>query len=109
MVWAALSFVTEIPADRRGGRDGPTPKPTPCVVQVARVSGTIRKSEEELVRRARREIVRAKILGGDGEERALERLLGGKGKGRDVEMEMGGVDFLDEGGIEDEDMGDDSD
>lgn len=49
LVWAALSFVTQIP----GGR------PERCVVQVVRVSGTIKKVEEEAVRLARRSIVRA--------------------------------------------------
>jgi len=32
-----------------------------CVVRVVRVSGTIRKAEEELLRRARRDVVRAKL------------------------------------------------
>ncbi|CZT23210.1 related to POP5 Protein required for processing of tRNAs and rRNAs [Ramularia collo-cygni] len=49
LVWAALSFVTHVP----GGR------PERCVVQVVRVSGTIKKVEEEAVRLARRGIVRA--------------------------------------------------
>lgn len=35
----------------------------PCVVRVVRVSGTIKKSEEELLKRARREIIRAKMDG----------------------------------------------
>ena len=33
----------------------------PCVIRVVRVSGTIRKAEEELIRRARRDVVRAKL------------------------------------------------
>jgi ribonuclease P/MRP protein subunit POP5 len=47
MVWAALSFATHIPK----------PHNTPCVFQVVKVSGTIRKSEEGAIKRAR-EIVR---------------------------------------------------
>lgn len=34
--------------------------PRPCVFQVVRVSGTIKKSEEEAIRRARAAILRAK-------------------------------------------------
>ena len=46
--------MTELPGVRRGeiGRR--------CVIQVVRVSGTIRKSEEELLRRAKQDLVRAK-------------------------------------------------
>jgi ribonuclease P/MRP protein subunit POP5 len=49
MVWAALSFVTRLPK----------PHNTPCVFQVVRVSGTIRKSEEEAIKRARETVRRA--------------------------------------------------
>lgn len=49
MVWAALSFVTRLPR----------PIDQICVVQVVRVSGTIKKAEEEAIRRARAVIVRA--------------------------------------------------
>lgn len=67
---------------------------TRCVIQVARVSGTIRKSEEELLRRARRDVVRAKLDGMSEETALLEGLVGGtgggavilaKGKGRAIE------------------------
>lgn len=56
LVWAALSHVTELPPQRRGGAG------TPCVVRVVRVSGTIRKAEEELIRRAKRDVVRARMV-----------------------------------------------
>lgn len=67
----------------------------PCVFQVVRVSGTIRKSEEEAIRRARGAILRAKrkdeedrggmtalqaILRGTGEDESFG--VGGKGGGR---------------------------
>ena len=38
----------------------------PCVMQVVRVSGTIKKAEEEAIRRARAAILRAKRENGDG-------------------------------------------
>ncbi|KAJ9652986.1 RNA-binding protein pop5 [Neophaeococcomyces mojaviensis] len=55
IVWAALTHVTELPSPRRGEPG------KPCVIRVVRVSGTIRKAEEELIRRTRRDIVMAKL------------------------------------------------
>ena len=54
---------------------------TPCVIRVVRVSGTIRKSEEELLRRSRREVVRAKAEGrSTNEDEELFGLFPEKGK-----------------------------
>lgn len=53
-----------------GGRE------RPCVFRVLRVSGTMRKAEEEAIRRARREIVRARGL---EEESVLGDLVGAAG------------------------------
>lgn len=47
MVWSAMTFINKLPDGRA------------CVFQVIRVSGTIRKSEEEAIRRARLSILRA--------------------------------------------------
>ncbi|KAK1069308.1 RNA-binding protein pop5 [Friedmanniomyces endolithicus] len=49
LVWSALTFTTRLPR----------PVDQPCVFQVVRVSGTIRKAEEEAIRRARLSIRRA--------------------------------------------------
>jgi ribonuclease P/MRP protein subunit POP5 len=77
------------------------------VVRVVRVSGTIRKSEEEVLRRARRDIVRAKREGRDAEDDqdTLESLVGqNKGKGRATgdtlraQEEVLGIEDLDEDG-----------
>jgi ribonuclease P/MRP protein subunit POP5 len=67
-----------------------------CVFRVLRVSGTMRKAEEEAIRRARREIVRVR----DAEEKGvLGDLVGVVEKGGDaVECVM------DESGDEDESM-----
>ncbi|KAF2121375.1 Rpp14/Pop5 family-domain-containing protein [Lophiotrema nucula] len=51
MVWAALTFMTKLPK----------PNDAPVVVRVVRVSGTIKKAEEEVIRRARDLILRAKM------------------------------------------------
>lgn len=77
---------------------------TPCVVQVVRVSGTIRKSEEELLRRARRDVVRAKLEGNSEEAVLLEGLVGcgGKPSGSGKRIPAPFVNTnVEEGGIED--------
>jgi ribonuclease P/MRP protein subunit POP5 len=48
LVWAALTFTSQLPKIGQ-----------PCVLQVVRVSGTIRKAEEEAVRRAQLAIRKA--------------------------------------------------
>jgi ribonuclease P/MRP protein subunit POP5 len=92
VVWAALTYLTELPGNRR--EEGKK-----CVVQVVRVSGTIRKSEEELLRRNKRDIVRVreweeKTEGGDG---VLARLIGAAqgGSGQVQAVQIDG-DVLDE-------------
>lgn len=60
LVRTALTHITELPVSRRG-----TPGKH-CVIRVVRVSGTIRKAEEELLRRARQDVVRAKTVEGGG-------------------------------------------
>jgi ribonuclease P/MRP protein subunit POP5 len=53
MIWAALTFIKEL-----GGRE--------CVITVRRVSGTIKKAEEEILRRDKRSLQMAKTGGGLG-------------------------------------------
>ena len=47
-----------------------------CTFHVVRVSGTIRKAEEEAIRRAREMILRAKRSSGDASGTALAAILG---------------------------------
>jgi len=98
LVWAALSHITELPRTR-GGEAGPS-----CVIRVVRVSGTIRKAEEELLRRAKRDVVRAK-LAVDGKElpwMAGVADRGFKGKAKEVaDVSMESIEDL-SGGEEDE-------
>ncbi|KAJ6024106.1 hypothetical protein N7540_004903 [Penicillium herquei] len=62
LVWSALTYMSHVPAPGgdvgqkrpNGGRE------RPCVFRVLRVSGTMKKAEEEAIRRARREIVRVR-------------------------------------------------
>ncbi|KIW21246.1 hypothetical protein PV08_01826 [Exophiala spinifera] len=105
LVWASLTFMDTLPGPQRGS---PAVR---CVTRVVRVSGTIRKSEEEVLRRARRDIVRAKREGREDEDG--ENILGGlldqnNGKGsaqlpslRAREEEEGIVDLDDEDDLED--------
>lgn len=74
-------------AGNYGGRD------QECVIRVVRVSGTVKKAEEEVVRRARRDIVRVRALEAASEDTGgLERMFG---SGQDAAHNE------DEGGIED--------
>jgi ribonuclease P/MRP protein subunit POP5 len=56
MVWTALTHVTHLP----------NPANLPVVVRVIRVSGTIKKAEEEVIRRSQLIIRRAKTWEGRG-------------------------------------------
>ncbi len=53
MVWAALTYVTRLPR-----------VDTPVVCRVLRVSGTIKKAEEEVIRRSQKIVKRAKAWEG---------------------------------------------
>jgi ribonuclease P/MRP protein subunit POP5 len=50
MLWSTLTFMDHVPV-----KDG-----RPCIFRVVRVSGTIRKAEEEAIRQAKRLILAAK-------------------------------------------------
>jgi ribonuclease P/MRP protein subunit POP5 len=56
MVWTALTYVTHLPK----------PADLPVVVRVIRVSGTIKKAEEEVIKRSQLIIRRAKTWEGKG-------------------------------------------
>ena len=62
--------MTHLPAERKEG------KGRPCVIQVVRVSGTIRKAEEEAIRRAKGAILKAKREAGESEMEGLDAFLG---------------------------------
>lgn len=66
LVWAALSFMNRVPV-----WDG-----RPCVFRVVRVSGTVRKVEEEAIRRAKLLILAARDeIAGRTSSNALGTLL----------------------------------
>ncbi|KAI9798017.1 MAG: hypothetical protein M1835_005020 [Candelina submexicana] len=91
LVWAAMSFITALPPEKK-----------PCVIQVVRVSGTIKKAEQEAIRRARASIMSARRAAGDTGENELDKYL--------ARVEEGDAEKAEAmEGIEDEDGDDDDD
>jgi ribonuclease P/MRP protein subunit POP5 len=90
MVWAALTYMTKLPR----------PIDTPVVVKVVRVSGTIKKAEMEVIKRAKDIILRAKIeqRGGAGARMSMVGHIV-----KNVEKRKEVLVQVDEGGDEDED------
>ncbi|KAF4252858.1 hypothetical protein CNMCM8714_007065 [Aspergillus fumigatus] len=64
LVWTALTYMSQVPDFNNGGMKKGAPagagKMRSCVFRVMKVSGTMKKVEEEAIRRARREISRLK-------------------------------------------------
>ncbi|KAF1950169.1 hypothetical protein CC80DRAFT_427480 [Byssothecium circinans] len=85
MIWAALTFVTELPK----------PLDTPVVIKVVRVSGTIRKAEEEVIRRAKAIIRRARAEGDGVGGKMVESVVEAVEKRREVESRV--LAHVDEG------------
>ncbi|KAF3384555.1 hypothetical protein F1880_003047 [Penicillium rolfsii] len=84
LVWSALTYMSHVPAVTEPGATGAGQRrpnggrERPCVFRVLRVSGTMRKAEEEAIRRARREIVRVR---GMEEKGVLGDLISGAESG----------------------------
>lgn len=92
MVWAALTYITRLPK----------PIDIPVVVRVIRVSGTIKKAEEEVIRRSQQIIKRAKTWQGAGELPMLQSVEKAAEKERREEEVLARVDVR----SEDEEMSD---
>ncbi|KAF1985110.1 hypothetical protein K402DRAFT_335092 [Aulographum hederae CBS 113979] len=96
LVWAALSYVTRLPK----------PVDKEVVVRVVRVSGTIRKAEEEAIKRAKVAMLKARK---DGDVLGELGLDGGLW-GRELEKEeVGGIEDEEANVDEDEEEDEDSD
>ena len=80
---------------RKTARDG---QPRSCAMQVVRVSGTIKKAEEEAIKRARAAILQAKRESGGESADGLLGLLGGDDDG----ASHAGVDVTARSDVEDE-------
>lgn len=78
MVWAALTYITHLPK----------PLDTPVVIRVVRVSGTIKKAEEEVIRQSQHIIKRARAWDGAGELPMLQSVEKAADKERQRESEV---------------------
>lgn len=78
LVWAALTIMDRVPTKHGPGK--------PCIFRVVRVSGTIKKVEQEAIRRARLLVLAAKDeMAGKGSD-ALDSLFGSKDSANEVSM-----------------------
>lgn len=90
LAWAALTFVTELPGATKGSSEG-----VRCVFRVVRVSGTIKKVEEEAVRRARRMI---SAVQGNGENAGtLQAVFGAEDEQGIEDIDADDMEISDEG------------
>ena len=80
------------------GKTARTGRSSTCAIQVVRVSGTIKKAEEEAIRRARAAILRAKRESGQESTDGVLGLLGGD----EDEALHAGVDMTARSDVEDE-------
>jgi ribonuclease P/MRP protein subunit POP5 len=78
MVWAALTYITHLPK----------PLDIPVVIRVVRVSGTIKKAEEEVIRRSQHIIKRARAWDGAGDLPMLQSVEKAVDKERKSESEV---------------------
>lgn len=92
LVWAAAALVSSLRAD------GPAGEEVKCVLRVLRVSGTIRKCEEEAIRRARGLLGRARGL--EEAERGGVELEGAGRRELDGDVGVEGEDGESEGSEE---------
>lgn len=90
MVWAALTYTTHLPR----------PLDIPVVIRVARVSGTIRKAEEEVIHQSQQIIKRAKAWDGAGQLPMVQSVEKAVDKDRRAETQV--LAAVDDGSDSDE-------
>ncbi|SPN99571.1 related to POP5 Protein required for processing of tRNAs and rRNAs [Cephalotrichum gorgonifer] len=74
LVWAALTFMDQVPV----------PEGSTCIFRVVHVSGTIRKAEQEAVKRARKLILEARDDAAASSSATLTSLFGQNGGGDEM-------------------------
>lgn len=104
LVWSALTYMSRLPAPKGRGGITPAESPPDCVIRVVRVSGTMKKAEEEAIRRARREVLRMKKGSEESAMAVLDELFANDGV-MDVDVVAG----ADDDGESDEDLDDEDD
>lgn len=95
LVWAALTMMNRVPTKRGSG--------SPCIFRVVRVSGTIKKVEQEAVRRARLLVIAARDEMSGKASDTLNSLFGGTNSTSEVAMVDAQDDSASEAGFDDED------
>lgn len=83
----------------------PRPLDTPCVIHVVRVSGTIRKAEEEAIRRARESVLRARLSIGGGAQGLLKEVVTAD-DGEEEDASMDGIEDDDDDEMDEDDTDD---
>ncbi|OKL57726.1 hypothetical protein UA08_07238 [Talaromyces atroroseus] len=106
LVWAALTYINSIPAPAPSASAKKADTVRSAVFRVVRVSGTMRKAEEEAIRRARREIGRTK-RGYDGLEGLFGRDAVSGDREKDDEDDDGAVFGMDVDDEEEDDEDED--
>lgn len=86
LAWGALTSITSIVLSPK------RLEPLSCVFQVVRVSGTIKKSEEEAIRRARAAIIRAKKEATTNATAGLDAMFGQSGNDQILDRRKRGND-----------------
>ncbi|ETS83184.1 hypothetical protein PFICI_05060 [Pestalotiopsis fici W106-1] len=99
LVWSALTMMDHVPV-----RDGKL-----CTFRVVHVSGTIRRVEEEAIRRARDMMLAVKDQAGAKGNSALAAIMNEGKRTRQTASKENTVDIDDESELEDEEMADFSD
>ncbi|KAL8931023.1 MAG: hypothetical protein Q9208_000125 [Pyrenodesmia sp. 3 TL-2023] len=105
LVWAALTFMTHLPELPNQSTS------QSCVMQVVRVSGTIRKAEEEVIKRARAAILKARGESHFGTSSGLEAILGPGNEGlssksqKNVQQPVVGIEDDDDSNDDDDEGG----
>ncbi|OAX82187.1 hypothetical protein ACJ72_03456 [Emergomyces africanus] len=99
LVWCALTYMSRLPPVS-SKHTKPGAMQSDCVFRVVRVSGTMRKAEEEAIARARREVVRMRMREEEGIGfGVLEGRFGGAATvDVDADVAMGPEDDEDDGG-----------
>ncbi|KAK2788834.1 hypothetical protein FQN53_003021 [Emmonsiellopsis sp. PD_33] len=100
LVWTALTYMSSLPLPRSKipSNTADADAGVECLFRVVRVSGTMRKAEEEAIGRARREVVR---MARGGVVVGVEGRLGGEVEVEDVDVGVEGEDGEGSDGDED--------
>lgn len=84
IVWAALTFITNVPKSSN----------VPVVIKVVRVSGTVRKAEEDVIQRSKQLVQRAKDAGSTSNHHMMSAVV--KAVDKRIERESAALAHVDQ-------------